>query len=193
MHPRTPFGAPAPLASIAALAAIAAVAAIAWLCGAGPAAAAVIRCVTPDGRILYQDFSCPNGAAGAPVDATANSLGRFATEREIADARRQEADDARPSRPPKPAARAKRTRVHGWNAGERRFLVTGMSEAEVRRRIGPPDSVVRRRSSATGQPIRSPASPVQWVYGPADDDPQTTTTLTFRGNMVVHIDRRVTH
>jgi hypothetical protein len=167
----------------------AAVASLAWPIATG---AGVIRCVSADGRVVYQDKSCPNGAHGTPVDATPNSLGRFATDGEIAAARRAQAEEAVIQKPPKPAARAKRSRVHGWNAGERRFLVTGMTEGEVRRKIGPPDSVVRRTSTTTGKAVRNSSNPVQWVYNPADDDPQTTTTLTFRGNVVVHIDRKVT-
>jgi hypothetical protein len=32
----------------------------------------------------------------------------------------------------------------------------------------------------------------QWIYLPAPEDPDTTTTLMLRGGMVIHIDRRVT-
>ena len=189
---RSAAAAPAGQRALGALRAFAALVVLTLAGFATFATAAVVRCVTPDGHVSYQDHSCPNGARGAPVDATPNSLGRFATDAEIAEARRKELEAARIEQAPRPAARAKKARARGANAGERRFILTGMSEAENRRRIGPPDSNVRRRSATTGQPVRDTKSPVQWIYRPADDDPQTTTTLTFRGNILVHIDRAVT-
>src|SRR4051794_30691524 len=47
------------------------------------AQSSVVRCVGKDGRISYQDSSCPNGAAGTPVDATPNRGFQFATKQQI--------------------------------------------------------------------------------------------------------------
>lgn len=150
------------------------------------ATASVLRCKTADGRISYQDSSCPNGARGEPVDATPNRGFQFATKQQIEKAMRP---------PPEvlpPRVRSTKTKARQvLNAGERRFILTGMSGAEVRRRIGAPDHIAHQSSSASKR--QSKDSRQQWVYLPAADDPQTTTTLTFRGSMVVHVDRKVTY
>jgi Domain of unknown function (DUF4124) len=147
--------------------------------------AAVLRCRTPDGRISYQDSSCPNGSRGEPVDATPNQGFRFATKQQVDKAMRPPPED------PPPRVRTSKTKVRQLlNAGERRFILTGMSGAEVRRRIGAPNQITHPSSSSGKKPGKY--SSQQWVYLPADDDPQTTTTLTFMGNMVVHVDRKVT-
>jgi hypothetical protein len=150
-----------------------------------PVNASVLRCKTADGRISYQDSSCPNGARGEAVDATPNRGFRFATEQDIKKAMRPPPEE----RPPR--VRSSKTKVRQvLNAGERRFILTGMSGAEVRRRIGPPDHIGYASSSAAKR--RSKDSGQQWIYLPAVDDPQTTTTLTVKGGMVLHVDRKVT-
>jgi len=160
----------------------------------GIAHASVVKCIDADGRVSYQDSTCAGGAKGQAVDATPNSGGRFATEREIRDARRAAATAAAAENRPPPAVRtsARKKPTHGYNADERRFIQVGMSEAEVRRRIGAPDHAVRRSSAPEKSSTRSRDSTLQWIYGPADADPQTTTTLTFKGGAVIHIDRRIT-
>jgi hypothetical protein len=150
-----------------------------------PAAAAVLRCQTPDGRISYQDSSCPNGARGEPVDATPNRGFRFATEKEINKAMRP-----LPEERPRPV-RSSKTKVRvAVNAGERRFITSGVTSGEVRQRIGAPDHVAYRTPAAAKR--RSGDASQQWVYLPATDDPQTTTTLTIKGGVVTQVERRVT-
>jgi len=159
--------------------------AAAWL---APAAASVIRCVGPDGRISYQDKSCPNGAPGIPVDATPNRGFEFATRQQIEKASRPPPEEAQLPRP-----RAARARVvhKPPNAGERRFIRTGMHSAEVRRRFGKPDEIAQPVSAGAKRTERNASR--QWIYMPADDAPQTTTTLTVRNGLVLHVDRKVTH
>jgi hypothetical protein len=72
-----------------------------------PAEASVTRCVGPDGRISYQDSSCPNGAAGAPVDATPNRGFQFATKQQIEKASRPppEVPQLPPRAPPRSRSR----------------------------------------------------------------------------------------
>jgi hypothetical protein len=76
------------------------------------------------------------------------------------------------------------------NAGERRFIRTGMHAAEVRRKFGAPDEIARPMSANGKRPDR--AASQQWIYHPADDDAQTTTIVTVRHGMVLHVDRKVT-
>lgn len=149
------------------------------------AGTAVLRCHAADGRITYQDRSCPNGTRGEPVDATPNQGFRFADRQQIEKAMRP------PPEPPPPRVRVKKSKERVvFNAGERRFIRTGMSAAEVRRRIGAPDHIENHSTSSTNRPTRDTRR--QWVYLPAADDPQTTTTLTVRSGMVLHVDRKIT-
>jgi hypothetical protein len=151
-----------------------------------PATASVVRCKTPDGRISYQDSSCPNGARGVPVDATPNQGFRFATKEEIERAKRPPPEEWQP-----PPTRSPKTKVRQvLNAGERRFILPGLSAAEVRHKFGRPDSI-RHPSSSSGKKPGKDASQ-QWLYLPAIDDAQTTTVLTVKSGMVLHVERKVT-
>ena len=60
------------------MAAIATVALAAVSLSITVASASIVRCTAPDGRITYQNSTCPNGARGVPVDETANRGFRFA-------------------------------------------------------------------------------------------------------------------
>src|SRR4051812_40527632 len=60
----------------------------------GAAHASIVKCIDAAGGVTYQNSTCAGGAKGLPVDATPNSVGRFATEREIRDARRAAATAA---------------------------------------------------------------------------------------------------
>ncbi|MFS8086369.1 MAG: DUF4124 domain-containing protein [Acidobacteriota bacterium] len=156
------------------------IAALSW-----PTTAGVLRCQTADGRTLYQDSSCPNGARGEPVDATPNRGSRFATEQEIRKAMRPP-----PEERPRPARSSKIKVRQAVNAGERRFILPGLTAAEVRHRIGAPDQIAHRPSSSGKR--RNRDGNQQWIYLPAADDPQTTTALTLKGGVVMHVERKVT-
>lgn len=161
---------------------------VALLAAVSAADASVVKCIGANGSVTYQNSSCPQGAKGEPIDTTPNSGGRFATESEIRETRRLSQDERQPG----VRTTVKRKAVQIYNADERRFIQVGMSEAEVRRRIGPPNHTVRR-SSTSGKPSsRTKDSTLQWVYLPAADDAQTTMTLTLKGGSVIHIDRKVT-
>jgi uncharacterized protein DUF4124 len=151
------------------------------------ARASVTRCVGPDGRVSYQDSSCPNGARGKPVDTTPNQGFQFATKEQIQRAKRlppeRELAEFRAPRGGKPKVK------EALNAGERRFLQTGLSADEVRLRIGSPDRITH---ASTGK-SRSKDSRQQWIYSPATEDPQTTTVVTVRKGVVTQIERRVTY
>ena len=152
-----------------------------------PSNAATLRCLTAEGRVVYQDTSCPHGAKGVPVDETPNRGFRFAQDKDIKRLNRPPTADP-VERPPRPRASKSRSKPR-TDAAERRFITTGTSIAEVRRKIGPPDHVVRPPGTMGKRP--KPDSPQRWVYLPADEDPQTTTTLTVKGGMVLHVERKV--
>ena len=150
------------------------------------ASAAVVRCTTADGRVIYQDSTCPNGMRGQPVDETPNKGFRFAEEKDIRRLQQPPREETVERRP-----RASKSRIRSpAAAAERRSITTGTSIAEVRRKIGAPDHIVRP-PTALGKRQR-PDAPQRWVYLPADEDPQTTTTLTVKGGMVLHVERKVT-
>lgn len=149
------------------------------------ASAAVFRCQATDGRVSYQDSICPGGAQGEAVDATPNRGFQFATKQQIDKAMRPPPDERlRPVRSGRFNARV------ATNAGERRFITSGVTAAEVRQRIGAPNHIAHPATS--GGKRRNKDSTQRWVYLPAQDDPQTTTTLTLKGGLVTHVERRVT-
>ena len=160
---------------------------IGWTGVSFDAAAAVLRCIAADGSVSYQDKTCANGMRGDPVDATPNQGFRFATREQIDKAMRAPPEDRPPPRA-RSSTKAKVKKV--LNASERRFMKTGMHTSEVRRRIGPPDEIARPSSASGRRPDRHATQ--QWIYLPADDDPQTTMVLTVKSGMVLHVERKVT-
>jgi hypothetical protein len=154
----------------------AAVFAVVTLLLAPLAQAALYKCAAERG-VVYQDAACPLGkelrnltedpptlsvVPGTPVPAA-----------------RPVARNGSP--PPRATARATVRKQKPGNAAERRFIHTGMSEAEVIMRIGRPDV----QSKGRGKSGRS------WAYLPAAGDPDTMTTLTIAGGTVVDVERRV--
>jgi len=66
-------------------------------------------------------------------------------------------------------------------AAERKFVRSGMSEAEVLHRLGRPDV-----TSGSGR-----KSSKRWAYLPRPGDPGTMTTLTLQGGSVTDVERKV--
>jgi hypothetical protein len=149
------------------------------------ATASIVRCTAADGHVTYQDRGCPSGVNGEPVDATPNQGFRFATREQIEKARRPPPEEWQA-----PPVKGRKTNVRqAFNAGERRFISPGMTDAEVKQRIGPPDRVTYKASSYSKRPNKDTSR--QWFYLPAADDPQTTTVLTLKGGVVTHVERKV--
>ena len=153
--------------------------------------AATFRCVSSDSRVVYQDKSCPPGAQGAAIEDTPNSGARFARERDIRRLSRSPAPE-RVERAPRLRSTTKARIRPKTDASERRFISPGTSVAEVRRKIGPPDEVVRLSVTGGGKKPKKD-SRRRWVYGPVDSDPQTTTILTVKDGRVLHVERNVTY
>ena len=144
-----------------------------------PAAASVFKCATDKGDVVYQDVPCGAGRelrnfdtdppaltvlpATPPAAAPAAARSALGTRREAraATTRGNEADDRR--------------------ASERKFIRSGMSEAEVLQRLGRPD-VTTGGSQRAGR---------RWAYLPRPGDPDTMTTLTLQGGSVTDVDRKL--
>jgi hypothetical protein len=142
--------------------------------------APIVKCRGDDGSIVYQDPPCRTGielrnfdrdpasvsvVPGWPVTATAPATAHRAREATVA---RRSADE----------------KTASGKAAERRFIRTGMSEAEVLRRIGRPEVDARsgRKQAKGGK---------HWSYLPAPGDPDTVTTLTIAGGLVANVERKV--
>ena len=139
------------------------------------AQAAIYKCATDRG-VVYQDAACPPGKELRNLDEDPATLS--VVPGTSVPAARPPASSRSPSRA---AARATARKVKSGNAAERRFIHTGMSEAEVIMRIGRPD-VDSKGKAKSGR---------RWAYLPATGDPDTMTTLTIAGGTVVDVERKV--
>lgn len=147
------------------------------VCAGGLAQASVFKCAGDKGAVVYQDVPCgagqelrnfdidppaltvlPASPSAAPPAAARKEAERG--ERSGRDSARQQADDRR--------------------ASERKFVRSGMSDAEVLQRLGRPDVTSGSRKSGR-----------RWAYLPRPGDPDTMTTLTLQGGNVVDVDRKV--
>ena len=66
------------------------------------------------------------------------------------------------------------------DASERRFVRTGMSEAEVLSKLGQPDMTTGGKNG----------NPARWTYMPAPGDPETITSLTLMKGTVTDVERK---
>ncbi|MCL2310152.1 MAG: DUF4124 domain-containing protein [Proteobacteria bacterium] len=177
---------------------------------AGTVTAAVYKCTGADGKIEFGDKPC----AGADSEAVAlqyNTIDMASGEPNSAKAAkkksvRKAAADAKQTPDAskasgKNASRSAKTSVSSKNvekANERRFIREGMTTAEVRSRIGSPDSqeagVCRERTKVNSKnqvkTVRDLCEKC-WVYDPADGDPQTLTRVCFQNSQVSSIERKV--
>jgi len=66
------------------------------------------------------------------------------------------------------------------DASERKFVRTGMTEAEVLAKLGQPDMTVGGKNG----------NPARWTYMPAPGDPETITSVTLSKGTVTDVDRK---
>lgn len=71
------------------------------------------------------------------------------------------------------------------DAGDRRFITTGMSEGEVLMKIGKPDSVSEDSGGGAKEAIK------RWVYFPTTGDSQTITTIVMKQGKVEKVERQI--
>lgn len=167
---------------------VAAIAMFAGCLATPDAQATMIRCQDAAGRITYQNSTCPDGARGVPIDPYTTNGARFATRQEINRALKPEPPAK--SRPARAAPAHRVTPRPTAEAAERRFVTPGTSAAVARERLGAPDYTER---AVKGSGKKATAAGQQWIYLPAEGDPQTTTTLTVKNGVVTHVERRVTY
>ncbi len=144
------------------------------------AEATMVKCQGDHGTVIYQDTPCKPGMELRNLDTdpatvsvvpwssaatTPPAAAPLARGRQVA---RRPPDD----------------KISSGKAAERRFIRTGMSEAEVLRRIGRPevDGHAGHKQGKNGK---------HWSYLPAAGDPDTITTLTIVGGQVANVERKV--
>jgi hypothetical protein len=68
----------------------------------------------------------------------------------------------------------------GGDASERKFIRSGMTEAEVLAKLGQPDMTVGGKNG----------NPTRWTYMPAPGDPEMITSVILTKGTVTEVDRR---
>ncbi len=141
-----------------------------------PASAGVYKCAGEKGAVIYQDAACAPGRELRNLELDPAQLS-------IVPGTPVPKDATKPARPAATPAKVRTASVksRGGDPGERKFLRTGMTEAEVVYKIGRPDMRLNARRKE-GQ---------QWSYLPTAGDAETLTTVTFTGGMVSRVERRV--
>lgn len=145
---------------------------------AGSARADVYKCAGEDSTPIYQEMPCAKGKelrnfqkdppeiTVLPSSPSAGARPAAKTAKEAKEAREPKA------KPATPAAR---------DDSQRRFLHSGMTEAEVRTLLGAPDVT----SGGNGRKTK------RWQYMPSPTDPDTITALTFENGVVTSVERRI--
>ena len=142
-----------------------------------PAAASVFKCAGEKGEVVYQDVPCGTGRELRNFDTDPPPL----TVLPSTPAAASTAPARTSERAEKPGRDAARREADDRRAGERKFIRSGMSEAEVLQRLGRPD-VTTGGSQRAGR---------RWAYLPRPGDPDTMTTLTLQGGSVTDVDRKL--
>jgi len=145
---------------------------------AAPAARADVYKCSGNGKVpIYQEEPCPKG----------KELRNFQVDPpEITVLPAPPRADAIPAAKAAKAASAKSNDAKqgksptAGDASERKFVRTGMTEAEVLAKLGQPDMTVGGKN---GKPVR-------WTYMPAPGDPEMITSLTLTKGMVTEVDRK---
>jgi hypothetical protein len=140
-----------------------------------PAHAGVYKC-TGDKGVVYQDTACAPGKELRNLEADPATLSVVPGTPVPRHSATLSAAGSKPAR-----TREVKTRSRGGNAAERKFLRTGMTEAEVLQKIGRPDMQANARRKEGRQ----------WSYLPVADDVDTLTTVTFAGGKVSSVERKV--
>ncbi len=145
------------------------------------AMAGVYKCAGDNGTVVYQEEACAEGKELRNFDTDPPALSIIPGTAVPA------APSARPSREARTASLEThesgdkaRGKITGDATG-RKFIRTGMSESEVVAKIGRPDI------TAGGNRTHH----ARWSYLPTSDDPDTITTITFNGETVSDVSRKL--
>jgi Domain of unknown function (DUF4124) len=138
------------------------------------AQATVYKCAGDKGGVIYQDLACAPGKELRNLDADPATVS-------VVPLTPAAAAKAPPASVAKPAQVQIGTATARGSAAERKFLKSGMSEAEVIQKVGRPD-VESDGHAKAGR---------RWLYLPTAGDPNTLTTLRFNGGTVTDVERKV--
>src|ERR1700682_6543913 len=144
------------------------------------AEATLVKCQGDQGSVIYQDTPCKPGMELRNLEPDPATVGLVPW----SSAATTPPAGAPRTRGPQVARRPADEKISSGKAAERRFIRTGMSEAEVLRRIGKPavGGHVGRQRGKGGE---------RWSCVPAAGDPDTITTLTIVGGQVANVERKV--
>jgi hypothetical protein len=150
---------------------------LAILAAAPFARADVYKCAGNGNVPIYQEEPCPKG----------KELRNFQVDPpEITVLPAAPRSDAIPAGKAPPKAQAKsndakqgKSAIAG-DAAERKFIRTGMTEAEVLAKLGQPDMTVGGKNG----------NPARWTYMPAPGDPEMITSVTLSKGTVTEVDRK---
>jgi hypothetical protein len=145
-------------------------------------ATTIYKCDGPDGTPVYQEGPCPKGKELRNFDTDPPNLSVIpgGTARPApATAPR----DARPAvgAPAGGELRAGKPARRDTDAAQRRYVTSGMSESEVRARLGSPDVTAGGKGRGAAR----------WTYLPAPGDPDTITVITFANGTATGVERKV--
>ena len=152
--------------------------AVATLAASPVARADVYKCKGDSGPV-YQEMPCAKGKELRnfqldPPEITVLPSQPRANVAPAGKAPAEKAADAKPN-----GAKPGKSALAG-DASERKFLRTGMTEAEVLAKLGQPDMTVGGKNGKAAR----------WTYMPAPGDPEMITSVTLSKGTVTEVDRK---
>ncbi len=154
---------------------------LAMLARAPVAHADVYKCAGDTGVPIYQEMPCAKGKelrnfqldppeiTVLPAQPRANGTPAGKASAAKAAAPEAKSNDAKPGKS-----------ALAGDASERKFVRTGMTEADVLTKLGQPDMTAGGKNG----------SPVRWTYMPAPGDPETITSMTLTKGTVTAVERK---
>src|SRR5215831_8901478 len=147
---------------------------------AAPALADVYKCSGNGGVPIYQEEPCPKGKElrNFQVDPPEITVLPATTRTDAIPPSKASPGNAAPAAKSNDAKQGKSSSA--GDASERKFIRTGMSEAEVLAKLGQPDMTAGGKNG----------NPARWTYMPAPGDPETITSVTLKKGTVTEVDRK---
>ena len=145
----------------------------------GSAEASMYKCVEEGNKIVYQDSPCPPGKELRNFDTDPAEVSVIPHE-EFTQGQSKPAP-ARVGRTPATSKTEKKMLAPRGDAAQRKFISSGMTEAEVLAKIGKPEMTSGEKGRKSSR----------WSYLPTDGDPQTITSVEFNFGKVVSVERSV--
>ena len=154
---------------------------LATLAGMPVARADVYKCAGDGGVPVYQEMPCAKGKelrnfqldppeiTVLPAQPRANAAPAGKAPVAKSTVSEAKSNDAKPGKS-----------ALAGDASERKFVRTGMTEAEVLAKLGQPDMTAGGKNG----------SPARWTYMPAPGDPETITSMTLTKGTVTSVERK---